>query len=531
MGRLFWKVFGFTLLAQTIASLGIGLAVWLYHTRDAGKDEQIDQSPPAAFMIEAAATALRYGGVDALRELLARHEGRHEIVVQDESMPAIPNIDNTHDLLGHEIKPEAVAEARKLLHQGERRVVREVSAPDGHRYLLFSPMSHGLENLVHGEPGPPGGMGRAGPPPAFPDNGQGPGGEPQGHQGSQRGGVALHPNTPGTMEPGMGREGAMGPPPERDAGFFHVLPFVPLLPLLPVFSAILGSLIFSAIMAWYLSKPIRSLRSAFESVAGGDLEVRPGSVMGERRDELADLSREFDVMVQRLRTLMGGQKRLLHDVSHELRSPLARLQMAIGLARQQPDKIDASLERIERESVRMDKLVGELLTLSKLEAGALKPAMDEMSVEELLLDLLDDARFEAAAHEVKFECVGNKAVTIRGDAVLLHSAIENVLRNAIKQTVAGSTVILEVNPEAASGALRILVLDRGPGVLEEELDAIFGAFFRGSSAAGKMDGHGLGLAIAQRVVAAHGGSIVASNRQGGGLIVEIRLPLMRSAIH
>lgn len=329
----------------------------------------------------------------------------------------------------------------------------------------------------------------------------------------------------------MGREGAMGPPPERDAGFFHVLPFVPLLPLLPVFSAILGSLIFSAIMAWYLSKPIRSLRSAFESVAGGDLEVRPGSVMGERRDELADLSREFDVMVQRLRTLMGGQKRLLHDVSHELRSPLARLQMAIGLARQQPDKIDASLERIERESVRMDKLVGELLTLSKLEAGALKPAMDEMSVEELLLDLLDDARFEAAAHEVKFECVGNKAVTIRGDAVLLHSAIENVLRNAIKQTVAGSTVILEVNPEAASGALRILVLDRGPGVLEEELDAIFGAFFRGSSAAGKMDGHGLGLAIAQRVVAAHGGSIVASNRQGGGLIVEIRLPLMRSAIH
>jgi len=319
--------------------------------------------------------------------------------------------------------------------------------------------------------------------------------------------------------------GPPGPPPGHDAGSMRLWPYMQ---FLPVFSAVLGSLIFAAIMAWYLSKPIRNLRAAFESVAGGDLEVRPGAVMGGRSDELADMSREFDAMVQRLRMLMSGQKRLLHDVSHELRSPLARLQMAIGLARQQPDKIDASLERIERESVRMDKLVGELLTLSKLEAGALKPAMDEISVEELLVDLQDDARFEAAAHEVKFECVGNSAVTIKGDAGLLHSAIENVLRNAIKQTVAGSTVMLEVNPDAPSGMLRLLVLDRGPGVPDEELDAIFGAFFRGSSAVGKADGHGLGLAIAQRVVAAHGGTIHAANRQGGGLSVEIRLPLMRT---
>ncbi len=146
----------------------------------------------------------------------------------------------------------------------------------------------------------------------------------------------------------------------------------------------------------------------------------------------------------------------------------------------------------------------------------------------MLVDLQDDARFEAAAHEVKFECVGNSAVTIKGDAGLLHSAIENVLRNAIKQTVAGSTVMLEVNPDAPSDMLRLLVLDRGPGVPDEELDAIFGAFFRGSSAVGKADGHGLGLAIAQRVVAAHGGTIHAANRQGGGLSVEIRLPLMRT---
>lgn len=513
MGRLFWKVFGFTLLAQAIASIGMGLAVWLYHTGDTRNRDQIDQSPPAAFMIEAAATTLRYGGVEALRQLLAHHEGRHEIAVLDES---------GHDLLGHELKPEAVAEARALLHQGEQRVVRDVLAPDGHRFLLFSPAGHSLESLVRGEPGPPDGMGQPGPPPGFAQSNHG---TPQGRPGAE---LPLHPSAPGTMVPAMDPGmGPMGPPPGHDAGLFRMLPFMP---LLPVISAVLGSLIFAAIMAWYLSKPIRNLRSAFESVAGGDLDVRPGQVMGRRSDEMADLSREFDVMVQRLRTLMGGQRRLLHDVSHELRSPLARLQMAIGLARQQPEKIDTSLERIERESVRMDKLVGELLTLSKLEAGALKPAMEELGVEELLFDLQDDARFEAAAHDVKFECVGNSAVTIQGDAGLLHSAIENVLRNAIKQTVAGSTVILEVNPDATNGMLRFLVLDRGPGVPEEELDAIFGAFFRGSSSAAKADGHGLGLAIAQRVVLAHGGSIGAANRQGGGLVVEILLPLLKNGV-
>lgn len=510
MGRLFWKVFGFTLLAQAIASVGIGLAVWAYHTSEASNyaNEQIDQSPPAAFMIDAAATTLRYGGVDALRQLLSRHEGRHALVVLDES---------GHELFGHDQKPEAVAEARGLLKKGEERVVRDVPAPDGHHYLLYSPAAHGLGNLVHGDPGAPGGMGGAMgpdfPPPGFAD---GRGASAPAMQGKPGSPDAFPSGPPGPM---------MGPPPGRDGGFFHILPY---LPFLPVFSAVLGSLIFAAIMAWYLSKPIRNLRAAFESVAGGDLEVRPGSAMGERSDELADLSREFDVMAQRLRTLMGGQKRLLHDVSHELRSPLARLQMAIGLARQQPDKIDASLERIERESVRMDKLVGELLTLSKLEAGALKPAMEEISVEELLFDLQDDARFEAAAHEVKFEYVGNSAVTIRGDAGLLQSAIENVLRNAIKQTVAGSTVILEVNPDATNGMLRLLVLDRGPGVPDDELEAIFGAFFRGTGAAVKADGHGLGLAISQRVVLAHGGSIRAANRSGGGLSVEILLPLLRS---
>jgi two-component system OmpR family sensor kinase len=230
-------------------------------------------------------------------------------------------------------------------------------------------------------------------------------------------------------------------------------------------------------------------------------------------------------MVERLSALMNGQKRLLHDVSHELRSPLARLQVAIGLARQQPDKIDVSLERIERESMRMDKLVGELLTLSKLEAGALKPALEEVNMDELLDELVDDARFEAEANHLKLEFSGNCHFLLKGDAELLHSAIENVIRNAIKQTVAGGTILLEARPDALKRTLQVAILDRGPGVPEDQLKLIFEPFFRGTASSNDSSGHGLGLAIAQRIIAAHQGTISAHNRKGGGLCVEISFPL------
>ena len=502
MGRLFWKVFGFTLLAQCIAALGIGAAIWLKHSGETPKATALDLSPPAAFVIESAASTLQYGGVAALHQLLQNMDGRHEVVAVDES---------GKDILDRTVDRQLIAEARALLTSSDtRRVVRDVQTPDGHHYLLFSPALHRADGFRSvGSLGvDPGAMREPGPP-------------PDAASGTRQGPGAAGPGGPGGHAEPDGPGGPGGPPPP-DGQFMRLLPF---LPFLPFVSAVLGSLIFAAMLAWYLSKPIRSLRTAFEAVAGGDLAVQPGSVMGHRRDELADLGRDFDVMVEQLRVLMGGQKRLLHDVSHELRSPLARLQVAIGLARQQPDKIDASLDRIERESMRMDKLVGELLTLSKLEAGAMKPSQDDISVDELMADLCEDARFEAEAHEVRFECIGNSLLTIKGDAELLHSAIENVLRNAIKQTVAGSTVILEVNPDPLRRVLRISILDRGPGVPDGELQAIFQAFFRGGNAIGRTDGHGLGLAIANRVVAAHHGTISARNRQGGGLCVEIQLPL------
>lgn len=292
---------------------------------------------------------------------------------------------------------------------------------------------------------------------------------------------------------------------------------------LPMMAGLLASLIFAALLARYFSKPIRNLRSAFDAAAEGNLDVRAGPQMGKRRDELADLGRDFDMMSSRLQALMDAQRRLLHDVSHELRSPLARLQAAIGLARQQPDKIGATLDRIERESVRMDKLVGELLTLSRLEAGVTGALNEEINIGELLAEIVDDAQFEAHAGDRQVELVGNCDVLLLGRFELLSRAIENVVRNALKYTAAGGKVTVQAG--ASAGSMKIAVLDQGPGIPESEIAAIFDPFFRGSTGAASIDGHGLGLAIAQRVVAAHGGTIRAANRAGGGLCVEIVLPL------
>jgi signal transduction histidine kinase len=215
---------------------------------------------------------------------------------------------------------------------------------------------------------------------------------------------------------------------------------------------------------------------------------------------------------------MEGQRRLLHDVSHELRSPLARLQAAIGLAHQQPDKIGASLERIERESVRMDRLVGELLTLSRLEAATALPAQEAVDLVEMVDQIADDARFEAGA---RIDVDAPVPVTVNGAPDLLWSAIENIVRNAVKHGAAGP-VEVALHPE--DGLVHIEVMDRGPGILDEHLGDIFEPFFRSNPAQNNVDGHGLGLAIAKRVVETHGGRLTAANRDGGGLRVTITLP-------
>jgi len=285
---------------------------------------------------------------------------------------------------------------------------------------------------------------------------------------------------------------------------------------------IITSLAFSMLLAWYLTRPIRSLRWAFDAAAAGRLETRVSPRMGGRRDEIADLGRDFDRMALKLQKLVSAQRRLLHDVSHELRSPLARLQAAIGLARQSPAKLEASLERIEREANRLNHMVGEVLTLARLESGTASRPKERVDLGYLAANIAEDARFEAEAvgRGLKFNAEGDAPVL--GDPDLLHRAIENVVRNAVKFTRDGTSV--EVHVHTTKEAAVLTVSDQGPGITSAELAKVFDPFYRGEAGNGA-PGFGLGLAIAQRAIDAHGGQIRAANAPRGGLQVEIELPL------
>lgn len=288
-------------------------------------------------------------------------------------------------------------------------------------------------------------------------------------------------------------------------------------------AGLVASLLCAAGLAWYFAKPIRHLRAAFTSVQEGNLAVRVGDSMGGRRDELADLGHDFDRMTERLQALMGAQKRLLHDVSHEMRSPLARLQAAIGLLRQQPERLDDSLVRIEREGERMNGLVSELLTLSRLEAGVSVP-FEDVEMTELLAGIVDDARFEGAERQVRIDFVADVVdLVVRANPELLHRAIENVIRNALRFSPVGGAVRLQVERQGNSVLLQIA--DEGIGVAASELEAIFVPFYRGREQASG-SGYGLGLAIARQVIAAVDGEICAKLKADGqsGLQIDIRLP-------
>lgn len=296
----------------------------------------------------------------------------------------------------------------------------------------------------------------------------------------------------------------------------------PHLPVEPLLVGLVASLIFGALLARYLSKPIRLMHGAFESVAEGNLKVNLAEQLGRRQDELADLGRDFDRVAQRLQGLMDDKKRLLHDVSHELRSPLARLSAAVDLARQQPEKLETWLERIEREAGRMDKLVGELLAIARLDAEGVAGG-ETLSLRDFLGALAADAQFEAVLVGCQVELLMADDFRIAGRPDLLRRAVENVLRNAIRYSPPGSTVQIRVAPLAEAGQVRIVIHDRGPGVPETELETIFEPFFRSTSSDNK--GYGLGLAIAKRVIEASRGRIAAGNAEDGGLTVTIDLPV------
>lgn len=290
---------------------------------------------------------------------------------------------------------------------------------------------------------------------------------------------------------------------------------------------VLGGLFFAAVLARYLTRPINRLRKGFDRLAQGRLSERLAPVIGNRSDEIADLARDFDSMAQRLEELVAARDRLLHDVSHELRSPLARLQLAIGLARQSPERTEVSLARIDREAARLDALVGELLSLARSEHRAAE-GDEYFDLAGVLNSVVEDARFEADSHGVAIvmeseESSADDAPPVRGDAEAIRRAIDNVLRNAIRFSEAGMPVDVDYRLEA--GAHCISVADRGPGMEDTSIDAMFESFSRGNE---ENSGFGLGLAIAKRGVAIHRGTIAASNREGGGLVVRLCIPVTES---
>ncbi len=279
-------------------------------------------------------------------------------------------------------------------------------------------------------------------------------------------------------------------------------------------------------LAWYLTRPIGRLRRTAQRLATGDLTARTGAKLGRLTDEIGGLARDFDAMAERIESLVMAQRRLFGDISHELRSPLARLRVALELAqRRAGGESRPYLERIERDVERLDELVGQLLALSQLESEATLAESKRLDVAALTQQVAVDADFEAraAGRSVNCHIVADSAHRfILGDEELLRRALENVMRNAIRHTPEGSTV--EVIVDAKEQNLLVTVQDRGQGVPPDALEAIFKPFYRVERARDRASGGvGLGLAIAARAVHLHGGSITAENLPEG-FRVTLSLP-------
>jgi len=293
----------------------------------------------------------------------------------------------------------------------------------------------------------------------------------------------------------------------------------------PLLYGFLASITLSALLAWYLARPIKRLRSAFAAMAAGRLDTRVGNLM-RRGDEIAELGREFDDMAAKLQNLLLAQRRLLHDVSHELRSPLGRLQVAMGILRHNPASVEAALDRMEREVQRLDELIGEILTLARLNSGAENNVMELVDVGELVESIVHDAQFEAGDKGCEVRLQELVQVHVQGNPRLLSRAVENVIRNGLKYSPPAS--ILDVTVGFSEGDAVIEIGDQGPGIPADELESVFEPFHRGRGN-GNPDGFGLGLAIARGAVELHGGSIAARNQPAGGLTVKIRLPIHESS--
>jgi two-component system sensor histidine kinase CpxA len=303
--------------------------------------------------------------------------------------------------------------------------------------------------------------------------------------------------------------------------FFHLVPRPRPISwfLLPQHLWMIGAaVLFCYLLAYHLTRPLRSLEKAVTRFGQGDLSARSGS---RRGDELGQLSRTFDQMADRIQILLAAERRLLLDISHELRSPLARLGVAVELARSGDDR-ESALNRIQKESDRLNSLVGQLLQVTRAEGdpSLLRPVPVQM--DEMVAALVDDCSIEASARGCSLVLDSREPVTVEGDPELLRRAVENVMRNAIRYAPPETAVTVRVGRN--NGSCVVSVRDAGPGVPEEALPRIFDPFYRVESDRNRASGGvGLGLSIARRAVELHKGRLTARN-VNPGLAVEMELP-------
>jgi signal transduction histidine kinase len=298
-------------------------------------------------------------------------------------------------------------------------------------------------------------------------------------------------------------------------------------------ATLLIALVVSAVVCFFLARylvsPVDQLRHATRQIASGDLDVRVSSKLKGRHDELGLLASDLDTMSERVRNLIELKQQLLRDVSHELRSPLARLQLALSLARRQEDSgVERHLARIGCEADRLEELIARTLKLARLERPMQGVESTLVDVAELLTNIVADIGIEADAYGCSVALQTDRPLRVNGDRELLRSAMENVIRNAVRYAPAGSKVDIEAR-RADGQRIEVVVQDRGPGVPEKDLELIFEPFYRVDAARNRaVGGDGLGLAIAARAVAIHGGTIHARNLGTGGLAVQLSLPALEA---
>ena len=463
MGKLFWKFFFGFWLCLIAAAVATGTALYLMREKPASSD--IAEGPRAQFMLETIQEVLEGKGPDALHDLLERNRQR-----TGNAVPVFAVSSEGKEILNREVPDNIQQRINALfskLEQPEQGILM-VTAVDESQWILFIPRNRRAHDTAAQNTG--------------------------------------EPVTP-AQEKRKQRE-ALEPP-------------LPPVPGAGLFAAFLASLLFAGVLAYTFSRPLNTLKNAFREAGKGRLGVRISGGQGikKRSDEIGELLSGFDHMAEEIETRIEQQKALLHDVSHELRSPLARLNLAVGLARQNPAQLDTSLSRIETEAERLDNLIGQLLNLSRLDSRQNPESNREHNVIELLLAVVDDAQFEA--EQQNKQVVFNSRIKqwrLNCDAESLQGAFDNIIRNAIKHTPANTAVSIDCSLQEKQ--LRIEIRDQGPGVPAALLPKLFTPFFKH----GEHSGHGLGLAIAKKSIQRVNGVLGARNCAPNGLLVCIELP-------